>query len=211
MGGIINYIISLVTGDLKAIKNWIAAALKASVDFLQSLIDSVWHDAVNLYNDAVAFAEQVARDLNSLAAYVVNFVNHIFSDFVHWAEDGFNAVSDFLTNLQNWIVAQLDKAWQLIDKVYQDIEHWVITEIWQPLWSGLTSALNWIETEGAYILNLLTHPELLAKFLGVWLWHSWLDLLKTYASPIGRWFIHTMLSEESAFADVLETILSHLI
>jgi hypothetical protein len=211
MGAIISYILNAITFETKTIQKWVGAAISAAESFLETWIRSLFQNV----SDAL---EADARSIEQIDSYIVTFSGEYnvfrtitFPAFVTWSEVNFATVIQDMNKEHSWAAGEFTRVELAIIADVLKLTEWVLSAVFAPLDSLVMQALGWIEKEGAYIWNLITHPELLLKLLGSWLWLSFVDLLKAYSGPIANWLLHSMLGEADTFADVLETIISHLV
>jgi phage-related protein len=202
---------NLITGDIKAVKNWILSIIQAVYSFIDREISAIGTEVHDVWSQLYGFITTVEHYVISVYNYVVNGLNIVYHDITSWVSGELAALGNWITGVVHDILAGLDYVKNAIVKAYDDIEHWVMQHIWDPLWAAITQAWNWITHEGAFIYGLVTHPERLAALLGHYLWSSYLGLIKRYAKPIAHWLLHTMLSLAGDVADVLETIITALI
>lgn len=207
---------SVIDTILNSIKTlWaFVKALPNAINTVITWVDGLWNDAAtdvnNLYNYIVA---SIKSDLAyafsvyvTLLAYVGNTVTSIYkwttselSSLESWALGLINQVIGYLQTLENWATAQ-----------FASLITWINTEIIQPIWTAIETAANWIEVYGAFVVNLLTHPELLAQLLGKYILSTWISLGRQFAKPFFSWFLANALSLIPDFEGILEDIISSL-
>lgn len=211
MSQIIQSILNFVTGSIGDVKRWITTLIAPVYDFIHRQIQAIENSISIVYNDLINWIHTAGNYLDQLFAYIGKIANQIIPDLANWARDALNDLKNGINDLGNWVTNQLNNLINLIKRVSSDITQWVIKNIWNPLKNDIDGALHWIGHEGAFVYDLVTHPDKLVKLIGSYLWQESLNLIKKYSGPIARWLLRSMLSESSAFADVLETIISHLI
>jgi phage-related protein len=208
MFDLIARISSIITGDINAVKNWIIKLIQSVYSFISRELDLLGHDISNVWNDLYGFILTVEHfalnTYNTLYGYVVNGLKSVIS----WAGNEINKLASWVHTAYETVVGWIDDVRKEIDALSSALVKWVLQHIWDPLYNFVAQALHWIEHEGAYIYDLITHPDKLVTLLGHYLWISWLGLTKAHAKPIAHWFLHTMLSIAGEFADVLETIIA---
>lgn len=211
MLGFISTIGNLITGAINDVKNWILRLIQAvysfigqEIDALGSELDSLWNEAVGLYHSVEQFAIGVYDTLS-------NAITTAYHDILQWAQNAINDVVSFVKSALQVINDAIDDIYHKILQVYDDIESWVMTHIWDPLYNFAMTAIHWIENEGTYLYDLVTHPEKLVALLAKYIWDAWLEIFKDAVQPIARWLLHTMLGLAGDLADVLETLLTALL
>jgi len=196
--------------DLKSAWKWLTGAISAVYSFFDSLINQL-DDALNWLerqvNQYVNDIEGALRDIGNGIYWVIHTG---LPDAINWAENEiakaynyalglYHAAINELNNLLNWAQSELSRLVQ-----------WVLSNIWDPLWSGIQRVIRWIENEGAFVYYLLTHPDKLALLLGKYLLSAWMDLTGKYSKIFVRWLLHMAISEASFVANKLEDLISAL-
>lgn len=211
MFGIIKWVEHFFSSTISAIERWILKAIHAVYSFITRLFD----DLRRAVNDVWTALVNFGRSVDKFLARVVTFANWIVTKLVpsvlHWALRNFDALIRDLRGVVDWIGKWLTRLYNDIVSAVRNITKWVITHIWNPLFNAIMVAWHWITHEGYYVWNLLTHPELLMKIIGSYLWTNFLGLIKHYSVQIARWLIHSMLSLANEFADVLESIIANML
>lgn len=207
--GIIQQILNTINtiwGLLRAIPD----AIGALEDKVVGWINTIVTDIDDAYNYAYTLAEQ---DINYAVA--------LFNSIVAWTATEYN-------NLLTWAAKEVDSIWVWIVEFYaaygQDIEdiysyidgsiNALLDYIWNnyiaPFLEELAFVYEWIVTNGAWVLNLLLHPELLAQLIAEYLLGAWIALGQRFALPFFRWFYASAISLIPDFTDVFEEIISSL-
>lgn len=210
----INWILNLwrsITGDIRNVVKWITHAIAAVYSFIDRLVGElgkeisfVWHASEALYRTVWNFVTSVYN----LARMIIDV---LLRDLTSWITGLWNDVFSYAKSVYQELVGWADFLRNLIYSVGRDIEQWVIRDIWHPLYGDISRSIHWITHEGAYVYNLLTHPEVLAKLLAKWLWAEYLILLRRYGKVIGHWLLHSMPGLAGSLLDILETILSGIL
>lgn len=196
--------------DLKSAWKWLTGAISAVYSYFDNLINQL-DNALNWVEGQVnRFVNDIEQGLRDLASGIYWVIHTGLPDAIHWAENEiakaynyalglYHAALNELGNLLRWAQSQLDKLVQ-----------WVLNNVWDPLWSGIQRVIRWIENEGAYVYNLITHPELLAALIGKYLLAAWTDLAGKYGKIFVRWLIHAAIHEAAFAANLLEDLISSL-
>lgn len=207
--------------------------LKGIVGWVFSGVDDLWNKIVSVLQVMQSYVDgwivQIIKDINSVYQWAWNliqsverFANTVYTVITTWATIQFNRIMAWVGGLWNQLYgyAQGILVWasKYIAQIYADIsswlsrlENWIIQDIWTPLYNLISGALRWIETSGAWVLYLLTHPDQLALILGRYILASWLNLGKKYSGILGRWLVHSMLNLSSDIAGVLEDIIAGIL
>lgn len=200
-----------ITGAINDVKNWILRLIQAVYSFIDGEIDALGREILDVYNEAIALGRSVEQYAVSIYTVLSSVITTGLHDVISWASNALNTLSSIVNAAIHDIEAGLDDVRNRILQAYHDIESWVMQNIWDPLWNFITTAIHWIENEGAFVYDLLTHPDKLVKLIASYIWQEWLTLLKTYAAPIGRWLLHSMIGLAGDLIDVFETIIAALL
>lgn len=214
MGNILGWLDSLwnsFTGGLSGIWHWIIDAFKSVWSFIYKMYDVLSH-GINVVAGALDdFAKQVDK-------FIVTGVDNLYhlalkwvTDLKDWAVREFDAIIGDINKLVKWAVNQVDNLVHEIAKAYNAIEHWVMVEIWLPLKTRLDSAINWIEQEGAYVYDLITHPEKLVTLIESYLMSAWLVWLRRLARPIAQLILQQFRTLAGELISVLEDVLTNIL
>jgi hypothetical protein len=176
-----NYI-NQVIGDINGVWQWITNAIAIIERWVGATYTAVTHWVENLYTQLIAW---IGREVTS----ILNFINSVMAWTSQWIARIYNDVRSWLSSLEAWVIAN----------------------IWAPLYNLVSGALRWIETEGKWVLYLLTHPDQLALILGRYILSSWMGLGHKYAKPVARWMIHTMISAAGETAGILEDFIAGIL
>jgi phage-related protein len=201
----------IITGDLDAIKNWFLKTLQAIYSWIDRQLSLLWSGVVDAARAADNLFNEAWHYIATVYDYARAIVDVIIHNLIVWIDRIVNAVEQYAEDVYGQLVKWVDWLVHAISVAIDDVRSWIINDIWNPLYRDITSALNWILHWGAYILDLITHPEKLVKLLGHWLWISWIDLVKSYGRPIARWLMHTMLTLPRELADLIETVIASLL
>ena len=201
----------VITGPVSAVYRWVTKIISAVYSYIKHVFDQLASDLAGLARSTIALYHSATRFIQSVATYARWIVDVVIHDVTSWTQRIVNDVSQFATDVYNFAAKWIDWLHKYIDQMIHDLTSWVVQHVWQPLYSSLTVAWHWIDHEGAFVWDLITHPDKLVKVLGKYLWQSSLDLIKQYAQPIGRWLINVMPGSAGAFVSVLEKIIESIL
>lgn len=200
-----------ITGDINAVVKWITGAIAAVYSFIQREFDAAYHAALDAWNFADSLFRQAWAYIVSVYHYAVAIVDVVIHNVIVWVQRIWNDLYSYAHGVYETLVSWVDFLKHAIAVGLDDLRRFVINDVWNPLYHGLTDALRWITHEGAYVYYLLTHPDKLVALIGHYLWAAWIQLLKTYGRIIGQWLLHSMRDLAGPFLDILETILSGIL
>lgn len=211
MNTVISYLSGLITGSINDVKNWILKIIQAVYSFISRQISNLEHDFTVAWNELDAFITSVKNFAVSVYQTLYVYIRSELSTLSSWLASVIGDIRNDINGIIHTVTGWVDTLAKTIASGLSDVVKWVTSHIYDPLYNLITGAVHWIEHEGAFIYDLVTHPDKLAALLGKYLWSSYLDLLKKYGKPIARWLLHSMLGLANEFADVLESILTALL
>ena len=207
----LNNLWHIITGDIDAIRNWFLKTVEAVYSWFDRELTLLWNAIVSAARSADNLFNEAWHYILTVYNYARAIVDVVIHDLIVWIDRIVNAVGKYASDVYGELVKWVDWLRHAISVAIDDVRSWIINDIWNPLYRDITGAINWILHEGAFLLDLLTHPEKLAKLLGHWLWVSWIGLIKSYGRPIARWLMHTMLTLPRELADLIETVIAALL
>lgn len=211
MFGIISKIIHYITGVVSSVEKWVLRGIDAVYHFVTRLFHELRRAVNGVWKSLVDFGKAVDKFLNRLVTFALWIVRKYVPSVIHWALRNFDALLRDIRGVIDWAGKWITRIYNDLVSAVRDLTSWIIAHIWTPLFDAITTAWHWITHEGYYVWNLVTHPELLMKVIGAYLWSNFLGLLKHYSVPITRWLIHGMLSLSNDVADVLESIIANML
>jgi hypothetical protein len=211
MLGWLDSLVGVVTGTFSDIWKKVVSLVKTVFSWVSAEIVILRNDFESVYNDVIHLSDSIANFVYRTYNVFVQWVDKTFGDVLHWAEAEIGNVEKYAESIAAWAVKQLDSISKWVTGLFNQVESWVISKVWNPLWTSITSALNWIENEGAYAYDLLTHPDKLALLLIGYLWLSWLTLFKAYAKPIVSYILNSLRGNIPDLVSVLEDIITSIL
>lgn len=158
--------------------HWAVRAVAAVIFAVFGLVGRAWrYLAVGIYN-FVAWVERFAREVVTFAAYVIRVWGR---DLLHYAQSWISWLYNTLISLWGQVQAGLADLWNGIRKAYSDIEHWVISQVWDPLYAYARQIESDLIKWGYTAWYWVTHPDKLAAAL---FWYL-VGLLEQYAWEVG--------------------------
>lgn len=214
MGSILSWLDSiwnLFTGPVSQLWHWIIGAFKTIWSYVYRLGGALEHDIVMVSHSMTA----LARAIESWATTAIDNLYHLtlkwVTDLQHWTGSLINQVSKYSEAVYHWALSEVSNLIHAIENAYADIEHWVIAEIWDPLYRGISGALDWIAQEGAYVYDLLTHPDKLVTLIESYLWSSWLTWLKRLAIPVTAFIVQNFRAVVPDLVSVAEDVIDKVL
>lgn len=197
-------------GALSTVEKWIVGALNTVYSYFSDLISQVWSATQQLVGSLGNLVNKLEDALYSLFNLVQWVVTKGIPDLANWASNELAKLLDYAKGLYNWAVSELGRLENWVIGELAKLVDWALKNIWDPLWSEITSVIRWIEQQGAYVYYLLTHPDVLAQILAQYVLSQWLNLGKRFAKPFIRWLAHNMISEIPTISSIIEDIIASL-
>lgn len=211
MGGIFSSIVHYIARIVSDVEKWVLKAVDAVYSYVVRQLRAIRNAANDVWHALTHFAAQIDKFLGRVVTYAKWIVTKYVPGVIRWALRNFDTLTKDIGKLVSWAARWVARLYNDIRGAVTGITTWVIRHIWDPLTSDIAQAWHWITHEGFLAWQIVAHPEMLMQIIGSYLWRSYLDLLRHYARPIARWLVSTMLSMQSEFADVLESIIANML
>lgn len=205
----ISNILNAITSIWNYLKS-IPKAFASVITWAENGFDNLVRDVEDLYIDIVTYAQQDINYAYGLYKILVSYIQGEFSDLYNWALNNYLDVLHYAEDVYTYAINSFINLEKWASNEIGDVISWVERDVIDPFLDAIDGLLNWIDTYGAFMLNLLTHPELLAELIAKYLLGAWLSLGRQFAVPFFKWFYHSAMSYAPDFADILEEIISSL-
>lgn len=196
---------------ITAVEKWVLKFIHAIYSWVDKLFHELRRAVTDVWHALVAFSHSIEKYAVTVYHFARSIVTKYIPDVIHWALREMDKILHYAEYIARWAEKWIVRLFNDIVSAVNNLTRWIIKHIWNPLFDAFADAWHWITHEGYYVWHLLTHPELLMKVIGSYLWMSYLAIIRRYARPIARWLIHGMLHLPNEFADVLETIISNML
>lgn len=197
-------------GGLKDVEQWIIGAIMAVYSFFDNLINQIWAFLAQLQN----WVNQLFNDVYQFGVSILHYAEYIATvtipDVLRWAQNELGALAQYAENGLSWLTSRIEYIATWAENELNKLASWVLTNVWDPLWKNVTGLLHWIETTGAFMYDLLTHPDKLATLLGKYILGAWAELGSKFAKPFVRWLVQNMIHEAGFVGSILEDILTSI-
>lgn len=194
---------SVIFGGLNDLKNWIINLFSTVFSYIDSWakdiwngITEVWNFAASLYNKAIGYIVE----LYNLARYIIDVE---IKTVEQWVTSLWGELKSGITNLANWALGLINKLGSWVLSQLNSLYRWVLRNIWDPLYNGITGAINWISKYGYWAYYMVTHPDVLASFIGSYILREFFSLGRKFATSIARWLVHSMISAGHEIGDLI--------
>lgn len=126
-----------------------------------------------------------------------------------------------ISHAEHWAAGAIHTLGRFLEGLVHTIAHWTLGELrrlWSALtaearriWHTLTSVWNWIERTARHAVNLVLHPEALARWILASLVLPLLRFMIEASAPILAWLFKAFRREAVAFAHTLEDVIAKVI
>ena len=195
----------------ETIRRWIGGLIAGVFGFIHSVFGLVgdawldmWRAADVLWRYAGDFAYATYVKLSHILRIVI-------PDVVRWADKFIHGVWTYAINVFHWAIKEFDRLRHDIAHWLDNLRHWVVIDVWDPLFRSLLSAWHWIHHEGMTLWYYLTHPD---KFIDL-IWNHLLAKIEHEAwnatKLLGRFFLSLFVHHIRQFVILLEDILDAIL
>lgn len=204
-------LLNIITGPLKALWNDVVSLVTTVWKWTAHIADTLYHDILSVYGDVVRLSDGIAHWISSVYGHFVKWVENEFNAVIRFFSNAITDIRNWISDASRWLTKAFDDVYHFITAIVTDVRSWVLQDIWNPLFSAISGAIRWIEHEGAYVFDLVTHPEKLVLLLIAYIWSAWLDLFRKFTKPIIGWLLANWKSVIPDIESVIEDILTHLL
>jgi len=204
-------LIGRFTGILTGIWNDVISVVTSVYHWALSYLETIYHDLIVTIDALNRVSESIGHFIDSTYDTFVRYVLSYFDRIISWTREIVSDVEKYAENVYHAAFQGLDNLEHWAESEFNDFRHWILTEIWNPLYNDITGAIRWIEHEGAFAYDLLTHPDKLATLLIGYVWNGWLGLARKYAKPLLSMFLSEWRSATPDIVSILEDLISSLL
>lgn len=196
-------------------------------------LHNIWNDVVNLVmavqgfdeawlNQLLNIAFTLQADIRTVIGSFNGFLTGSYTTFVRWvqqqlfdinvrADEDYKHIGADIAALQARTNQQITVTQQTESSDIAGLIKWVLEHIFGPLSSQIAKALAWIENEGAYLIDLLTHADKLLAWLFAFLFKSWSTLLDKFGKLALAWFLGNWKLVAPLLVTILEDIITSVL
>lgn len=199
------------TNPIEALWHEVLNIIASVYSYFDSLISSVERDLVQAWHAFSAFADSVSKWVTREVSDLLHFIESDFKSIVKWASGLIGDVLGYAESVYQWALRELDKLSSFIASTANSIVRWVISNIWQPLYNDVTSAVNWIDRYGRQVWSLVSSPEKLVAWIAAYLLRAWLRLLTIWAVPITAFILQRARLLIPDLVSILEDVITKVL
>lgn len=211
MLNLIGQIWDTLTGAAKKLLAPVFSLINAIESNVEKGFDELYSDLVGLGDALSKYEKAVGNFIVSEFNSAITYAAKIVTDLQNWTVKSLTDLGNDIKSVISWATQQLDNLAHAIENGLNSLKNWVINSVYNPIRNDLDGAIAWIEKEGVYAYNLVTHPQLMSEVLGDFALQSWLFLFKRYASPVTSLIVSQFRKIPAEVASVLEDILDNVL
>lgn len=190
------------------VRHWVHDVITGLYGFLHTIFSFVGDAWIRLYRDVAGWYEEEGRFIGEAVRAFGDLWIYVIPRVIGWAARELASLLKFAESILHWAISEFDRLRHDIARWLDDLRHWIITDIWDPIWRTLKPAWDWITHEGATLWFYLTHLD---KFWDL-IWNDFLVKVEKEAwragKILGRFFLSLILHNLHTFTALLEDILN---
>jgi hypothetical protein len=194
-----------------AIRRWVGALISGVFGFVHTvlgLVGSAWND---MFSASAWLWGACGRFAYECYAKFFHILRIVIPDVIRWADKFIHGVWTYAINVFHYAIREFDRLRHDIAHWLDNLRHWVVIDVWDPLFKSLLKAWHWITHEGATLWYFLTHIEKLVDRF----WNALLAKIEheawTAGRLLGRFFISLIFHHVRQFVILLEDILNAIL
>lgn len=146
LGGLIEFIIGVFTGDWEKAWDGIVHIVEGIWDNLVSILVFAWEAIVSLCRGAwdtiVAIVIAAWEWILTQVQMAWNGIVRIFSPLAQWFSDIWNGVTSALSNIGSWFTQMFQSAWTGLTNIFKGLGQW-FGDRWKDVTSILSNVASW--------------------------------------------------------------------
>lgn len=209
--------------------NWLAGLL----GFVSGAFRQLWDDLIGIIRNVDGYLESRIANLQAqvnaliagewhLSDYIASFITGPYTNFVRWTQkrtsdlavqerDDYNRLVGNINQTRSWASSLFSAAESLAQSLFGGLTKWIISTIFGPLSRDIATALGWILKEGAYLFDIITHPEKLIALILRFIFGIWVSLLIKWGPIAFAWGLRNWKSILPTILSVIEHIIDTVI
>lgn len=193
------------------IRKWVGALISGVFGFIHTvfgLVGSAWGD---MFGAAEWLWGSAGRFAWACYAKFYHILRIAIPDVIRWADKFIHGVWTYAINVFHWTIREFDTLRHDIAHWLDNLRHWVVIDVWDPLFRSLLGAWHWITHEGATLWHYLTHIAQLVDLF----WDALLAKIEreawTAGRLLGRFFMSLIVHHIHEFVILLEDIVDAIL
>jgi hypothetical protein len=201
--GFLKSIWGVFTGGLSDVWHYILTLVSAIYSYIDKVYQQVSGNIVSVYHQLLTFSKQVGQWVTHEVSNLTNLIDFLVNRLYKWALTAIADLDNYAKDLYRWAFNEFHTVSNWVLGIIDQVRRWVLNDIWNPLYRDVSGAIGWITSKGAYVYDLLTHPDKLVALLAAYLLKAWLSILRTWGKPIARFIL---LQGKSLIPDLVSVI-----
>ena len=142
---------------------------------------------------------------------VTKYIKGEIASIIKWVVGLYDDLSKYATDLYHWALSEFDYLTKWLSSQVAALINWVIANIWQPLYTSLSGAIQWILKDGAWLWDVVSNPDKLVAWIARYLLDAWLSILTRYAKPIVQYLLKQSMALVPDLVSLLEDVISKVL
>ncbi|HEL1810868.1 TPA: hypothetical protein TXY98_000560 [Streptococcus suis] len=176
LGGIIEFLVGVFTGDWEKAWNGIVQIAKGIWELLSSIFKFVW-------DTIVSFLKGVWDTIVAILQAGWDAIVRIFQGIGPWFGDRWKDVENIFSNVGNWFGQKFSEAWKAVQNAFKNIGQW-FSERWNDVVNVFRDVANWFNQRFTEAWNAIVK---IFQNLGKWFGDRYNDV-KNILSSVNQWF-----------------------
>lgn len=209
MFGWIESVLSDIGGGIEsAVINLVRALIRGLYAFFHDILSAahnawfdVWGGVHDLWSALWNFGNAVYAKfwwiLKNVIPWLINEANWIYQTLVHYVAVAYDELASYAIQLYKDAI-----------NFAENIPKWVISDIWDPIWRGLSPIVNWVTHEGATAWYYFTHLDDFAELLFWYLIHKLEKYAWDAARLLGQFFLALIVANLVQFITLIEDVIN---
>lgn len=202
---------NLFTKGLSAVYHWVLNAIAVVYTYVNKLFDELGKEVVSVAHSLTSFAHSVSVWVTQAIDNLIKDIESTGRSIISWATGLLNDLRNYAISVYQWAARTFDSIIKSIAAAVSYLEKWIIQDIYDPLYNFAKKLENWVLTEGAWLYDLVSHPDKLVAWIARYLLSAWLTIIKTWGVPVAKFIMSQWKKFEPDLVSILEDIISKVL
>lgn len=211
MLGLINRIWGKFTSGIATVYHWVLNLIAVVYGYVNKLFDSISRYAVYVWRELQTFAHNVDVWITHTVSWIINYIRSEANAIVHWSIKIWDDLRAYAIAVYQWALKYFDYVINWVTANLAKFIKWIIQDVWIPLYSYFQSIATWVDRYGAWLLDIVSHPEKLVAWAMRYILSAWLSILRRWAGPVVRFLIQQSYRFLPDIVSLLEDVISKVL